>query len=96
MNKIICDKDQLALFLKELIICTLRLEEITPPDIVDSAPLFKDGLGLDSLDALELVVALEKNFKILIPDEHVGREAFASINALVDYIQKGNQDRIID
>jgi len=90
MKEIICDNDQLALFLKELIIRTLRLEEITPQDIRDSAPLFKDGLGLDSLDALELVVALEKNFKITIPDEHVGREAFASINALVAYIQKEN------
>ena len=94
MNEIINDKEQLALFLKELIIRTLRLEEITPQDIEDSAPLFKEGLGLDSLDALELVVALEKNFKIVIPDEHVGREAFASINALAEYVQKESRNRV--
>jgi len=94
MNEIINDKEQLALFLKELIIRTLRLEEITPQDIEDSAPLFKEGLGLDSLDALELVVALEKNFKIVIPDEHVGREAFASINALAGYVQKESRNRV--
>ena len=94
MNAIMSDKDQLALFLKELIIRTLRLEEITPQDIEDSAPLFREGLGLDSLDALELVVALEKNFKIVIPDEHVGREAFASINALVEYVQKEGRNRV--
>ena len=93
MNEIISDKSQLALFLKELIIRTLRLEDITPQDIKDSAPLFKEGLGLDSLDALELVVALEKNFEIIIPDEHVGREAFASIDALVKYVQRENKNR---
>lgn len=88
MNDIINDSAQLAHFLKDLIIRTLKLEDITPQDIDDHAPLFKEGLGLDSLDALELVVALEKNFKITIPDEHVGREAFASISALVNYVQR--------
>ena len=95
MNELISDKTQLALFLKGLIISTLRLEDITPQDINDSAPLFKEGLGLDSLDALELVVALEKNFKIIIPDEHVGREAFASVNALVDYVQRESKNELI-
>ncbi len=94
MNEIINDKTQLTLFLKELIIRTLRLEEVSPQDIEDSAPLFKEGLGLDSLDALELVVALEKNFKIIIPDEHVGREAFASVNALVDYVQRESTNKV--
>ena len=94
MSEIINDKERLALFLKELIIHTLRLEEITPHDIEDSAPLFKEGLGLDSLDALELVVALEKNFKIVIPDEHVGRKAFASINTLAEYVQMESRNRV--
>ena len=87
MKEIIIDKSRLKLFLKKMLIRTLRLEDITPEDIDDNAPLFKEGLGLDSLDALEIVIALEKNFNITIPDEHVGREAFASISALADYVQ---------
>jgi len=94
VEEIINDRDALNLFLKELIIRTLKLEGITPQDIEDDAPLFKEGLGLDSLDALELVVALEKNFKITIPDEHVGREAFASINALVTYVQRESKNQL--
>ena len=88
MKEIIIDKSRLKLFLKKMLIRTLRLEDITPDDIDDNAPLFKEGLGLDSLDALEIVVALEKNFNITIPDEHVGKEAFASISALADYVQE--------
>jgi len=90
MKEIIIDKSRLKLFLKKMLIRTLRLEDITPDDIDDNAPLFKEGLGLDSLDALEIVVALEKNFNITIPDEHVGKEAFASISALADYVQAKN------
>ncbi len=88
MKEIIIDKSRLKLFLKKMLIRTLRLEDITPEDIDDNAPLFKEGLGLDSLDALEIVIALEKNFNIIIPDEHVGREAFTSISALADYVQE--------
>ena len=72
--------------LKELIIRVLRLEDIEPQDIVDSDPLFGDGLGLDSIDALELVVAIEKEYAVEIPDAEVGRHAFASMNALADFI----------
>ncbi len=88
MKELIEDSEKLALYLKEMFIKTLRLEGITPDDIDSSAPLFKEGLGLDSLDALEIVVALEKNLNITIPDEHVGRQSFASINALVEYVKK--------
>jgi acyl carrier protein len=87
MKQMINDKSKLMVFLKEMLIRTLRLEDITPQDIDDNAPLFKEGLGLDSLDALEIVIALEKDFNIFIPDEHVGREAFASISALASYVQ---------
>jgi len=73
--------------IKELIIKRLKLE-ISPQDIDDASPLFGDGLGLDSIDALELVVGLEQEFGISIPDEDVGKEAFASVNALCTYIQK--------
>ncbi len=72
---------------KDLIIRRLKLA-IDLKTIKDDAPLFGEGLGLDSIDALELVVGLEQEFGISIPDEDVGREAFASVNALVAYINK--------
>jgi len=72
--------------LKNLIIKTLRLDTITPGEILDEAPLFGEGLGLDSIDALELVVALEKSYDVVIENEDVGKTAFASIEALADFI----------
>ena len=72
---------------KDLIIRRLKLR-IDRKTIKDDAPLFGEGLGLDSIDALELVVGLEQEFGISIPDEDVGREAFASVNALAAYINK--------
>lgn len=76
--------------LKELIIRTLRLEDVGPEDIVVSEPLFGEGLGLDSIDALELVVAIEREYQVEIPDAEVGRRAFASINALAAFVlEKG-------
>ena len=76
--------------LKELIIRTLLLEDVGPEDIVVSEPLFGEGLGLDSIDALELVVAIEREYQVEIPDAEVGRRAFASINALAAFVlEKG-------
>ena len=72
--------------IKKLVIETLNLEDLTPDDINASEPLFVEGLGLDSIDALELVVLIEEHFGIAIPDEEVGKSAFASINALAEYI----------
>jgi len=72
-----------------MIIETLKIEDITVEDIENDEPLFREGLGLDSIDALELVVAIEKIFNIIIEDEDVGRKAFASINALAKFIQAG-------
>ncbi len=82
------DKATLVEELKSLIIERLKLEDVSPEDIDPAAPLFGEGLGLDSIDALELVVALEKTYGIRIPDEDVGKEAFASVDALADYIIK--------
>ena len=73
--------------LKKLIVEKLKLE-MSPDEITDDISLFGEGLGLDSIDALELVVALEKEYHISIPDEEMGREAFASVNALEAYILK--------
>jgi acyl carrier protein len=77
---------ELVVSLKELVIRTLRLEDIEPEDIVAGDPLFGEGLGLDSIDALELVVAIEREYDVEIPDAEVGRRAFASVNALADFI----------
>ena len=73
--------------LKRLIVSSLNLEGMDPDTIEDDAPLFGDGLGLDSVDALELVVALEKEFGIKIQAQEIGREAFASVAALARFIE---------
>ncbi len=74
---------------KALIVRQLKLE-IDPASIRDDAPLFGDaaeGLGLDSIDALELVLGVEKEFGIKVQDEEVGVKAFASVNTLCDFIR---------
>lgn len=78
--------EELKYALKKQIIEELNLEDITPEDIVDDAPLFGDGLGLDSIDALELVVLLEKYHGVKIRDEAVGKKVLASINTMAEYI----------
>jgi acyl carrier protein len=80
--------EDLVLELKKLIIHTLKLEDITPEDIGDDAPLFGEGLGLDSIDALELVVALEKTYNVFIPDSEVGKKVFRSVNALAGFVRQ--------
>ena len=78
--------DHLEERLKKMIVETLALEDVEPESIETEAPLFGEGLGLDSIDALELVVLVEERFHVSIPDEEVGRRAFASVDALVDFI----------
>lgn len=80
------DRDALKQRLKILLIEGLKLEDRRPQDIDDAAPIFVEGLGLDSIDALELVVLVEEHFRVTIPDEEVGQRAFASIDALADFI----------
>ncbi|MEO8603681.1 MAG: phosphopantetheine-binding protein [bacterium] len=79
-------RDELKQQLKVLIVEGLRLEDKRPEDIDDRAPIFVDGLGLDSIDALELVVLIEDNFRVTISDEEVGQRAFACLDALADFI----------
>lgn len=82
--------DELKKQIKECIISALELEDITPENIVDSEPLFGTGLGLDSIDALELGVALKKKFGVKFNAENAEnaetRKHFASINALAEFI----------
>jgi acyl carrier protein len=72
--------------IKHLIITSLNLEGVTPEQIEDAAPLFQSGLGLDSIDALELAVAIERKYQVTIPDEAVGKKVFSSVNALAEYV----------
>ena len=78
---------QLEQEIKELIIASLALEDITPQDIDSAAPLFVDGLGLDSIDALELGLALQKKYGVSISaDSEQTRQHFSSVNALVAFV----------
>ena len=72
--------------LKSKIIEALKLQDVTPEQIDDDAPLFGTGLGLDSIDALELVVLLEKEYGIVIKDIEEGRPAFRSVKTLAEFI----------
>lgn len=76
----------LKLRVKEMIIERLKLEGMTPDQIEDQAPLFGEGLGLDSIDALELVLGIEQTFGVKIEDEAAGMKAFKSVQALTDFI----------
>lgn len=73
--------------LKRELIEELNLEEITPQDIDPEAPLFgEEGLGLDSIDALEIILILERNYGIKIANPNQGKEIFYSVRTLADYI----------
>ncbi len=74
--------------LKLQIIDALNLEGMTPDDIDNDAPLFGEGMGLDSIDALELIVVLDKNYGIKLKSPAEGQTVFKSINCIADYIQK--------
>ena len=74
--------------LKEKIVEILNLEDINVEDIKNDDPLFGDGLGLDSIDALELIVLLDKEYGIKITDPKEGKTIFQSVEVMADYIEK--------
>jgi acyl carrier protein len=78
--------EELIYKLKQQIIEALNLEEMTPEDIDTDAPLFGDGLGLDSIDALELIVLLEKHYGIKVENPKEGQKIFFSVRTLAEYI----------
>lgn len=79
--------DELKQEIKELIISSLELEDVKPEDIKDDEPIFGKGLGLDSIDALELGVAIKKKFGVKLSAENEdSKKHFASVNALAEFI----------
>ena len=79
------DSSALKQQIKQLIVERLKLE-VEPAAIEDAQPLFGDGLGLDSIDALELVLGIEQAFGVKIEDEEMGEQALSSVNALADFV----------
>lgn len=78
--------EELVEILKKQIIEALNLEDMTPEDIDSEAPLFGDGLGLDSIDALELIVLLEKNYGIRLANPAEGKAIFKSVKSIAEYV----------
>lgn len=78
--------NNLILKLKTEIIEQLNLQDLTPNDIDENASLFVDGLGLDSIDALELIVLLQKNYGIKLQSAEEGKQVFHSVKSMAEYI----------
>jgi acyl carrier protein len=83
--------EELIADLKKKIVEGLHLEGVTPDQIDPDEPLFVESLGLDSIDAVELVVIVEKNYGVLLTDMETARAAFASVRALARYIAEARQ-----
>jgi acyl carrier protein len=83
--------EDLKITLKQQIIESLNLAGMTTTDIDDNAPLFGDGLGLDSIDSLELMVLLERKYGIKIEDAREGRKILSSVQTMAEYIQQNRK-----
>ena len=83
--------DELIYNLKQQIIEALNLEDMKPEDIDENASLFGEGLGLDSIDALELIVLMEKNYGIKLTNPAEGKAVFQSVAVMADYVSKNRK-----
>lgn len=83
--------DELILKVKNEIITALKLEGMTPNEIDTDAPLFNEGLGLDSIDALELIVLMDKNYGIVVEDPKIGKQALESVRTMTDFIKNNRK-----
>lgn len=83
--------DELIVQVKQMIIDALRIEGLSTDEIETDAPLFGEGLGLDSIDALQLVVAMEKEFGVVVPDAATGSKVFASTRSMAQYIAENRK-----
>lgn len=83
--------EELIPTVKLMIIDALRIDGMTPEEIETDAPLFGEGLGLDSIDALQLVVAMEKKFGAVVPDAATGTTVFASVRSMAAYIAENRK-----
>lgn len=80
--------EELIVKVKQMILDSLRIEGMSPDEIDSDAPLFGEGLGLDSIDALQLVVAMEKEFGTVVPDAATGSKVFASVRSMTEFISE--------
>lgn len=85
------DMEELILKLKQQLIEALNLEEITPEEIDTDAPLFGEGLGLDSIDALEIILILEKQYGIRLENPAEAKPIFYSVRTLAEFIEKNRK-----
>jgi acyl carrier protein len=83
--------EELIYEVKKLIIDSLRIEGMNPEEIETDAPLFGEGLGLDSIDALQLVVAMERDYGVVVPDSTVGAIVFQSVRSMAGYIAENRK-----
>jgi len=85
------DKAALSNEIKEIIVRELKLEGRDPAEIDERAPLFGEGLGLDSLDALQLAMVIEEKYQVKIPDGGEERRIFASVDSIADFIVRAKE-----
>ena len=83
--------DELIYKLKQEIIEALNLEDMTPEDIDENSSLFGEGLGLDSIDALELIVLMEKHYGIRLKSAAEGKDIFKSVRTMAEYVSKNRK-----
>ena len=80
------DREKLSLDIKNLIIESVNLQHVQADSIENSASLYQEGLGLDSVDILEIIVAVENEYKVKVPNAESGKMAFQSVSTIVDFI----------